>query len=61
MSTPPQGPPDKWYKLQLATETDHNAISSTALLDWLNNYPVPGMFTFKCLDGTFLFLGLYQN
>jgi len=58
---PPNPPPDKWYKLKVSTDADERAVSSDTVLGWLNIYPVAGVFVLRCIDGTFVFLGLYKN
>jgi hypothetical protein len=50
-----------WYKLLVSPASDPGAITSAALLAWLNLYPVPGALAAKCSDGTFAFVGNYPN
>ena len=55
------GPPNKFYKLQVSTTSDPNAQASDQVLASLNEFQINAATTVTCSDGTFVFVGVYNE
>jgi hypothetical protein len=55
------GPTNKWVANQVSTASDPEADTSEQVTEKLNKYPIPGVTTVVCSDGTFIFVGGYSS